>query len=367
VLGDIFTFGFSTYLPTNTQASIFTWASNNPDILHPRALTSKFFYLEGNTLGIYLFTLLPILYYYLSLAKVKKEKFIISFIIFIQSIAMVILGTKVATFGSLLIAIIMVVVYLLFLFLKQISLNKFYLSFVTIMIVILAFLLPISPAYINTQIDNANDTIVLEDDYLLQEGKEGAKAGEQLVPGTAEFNYFYINYFEDYGIKSNLASSIPKEYYSLYYNYKFDGKFWWDVLDLYPLEERTSGRQIETIFTKYKWEPTSTYTKFMGLGYTTFMNGSIVIETDFLMQMYLFGYFGSVLLLAPYIVVLFYGLIKVIMDFKNKFKYETIVFAMAYLIALGSAYTSGHTLDQYLTTSLIALIVSVLLRNVGNK
>jgi hypothetical protein len=41
---------------------------------HPRTLASKFFFNEGNTIGILLFMILPLLYYFFSISETKKEQ-----------------------------------------------------------------------------------------------------------------------------------------------------------------------------------------------------------------------------------------------------------------------------------------------------
>lgn len=366
ILGDIFLFGLSTYNYGCTKANIFTWFFGIYDKLHPRDLASKFYFPEGNTLGIYQFIILPILYYYLGVSNNRRDKFVFTATIVLQSLAMVILSTKVATYGTVLIPIASIFVYILFVILKEISLSKNYVITVLLITGIFGFIIPNSPAYVNTQIETANDVAVLNDNYLLEIAKNELN-DEGLVPGTAEFNYYYQHYFEDYGIKSKLISSVPKEYYIDYYNYVMDPKFWWDVLDLYPLEERCNGRQVQTIFNNYKWNSCDEYTKMMGMGYSTFMNGSFLIERDFVQQRYTLGYIGNFITLSPWIIVGLYGVVKLILNFSKKFKYKMVMFAMSYVIGIGASIMSGHTFDQYLTTTCMALVVSCLLTCINTK
>ena len=49
------------------------------------------------------------------------------------------------------------------------------------------------------------------------------------------------------------------------------------------------------------------------------------------------------------------------MTFKN------MIFAVSFCAGIGASYMSGHTLDQYLTTILMSLIVSVLLQSIFGK
>ena len=365
VLGDVFLFGLSTYNGTTTKASFINWFTGIYDSMHPRDVSSKFFFPEGNTLGIYLFILLFVNYCYLLKWKSRKGKIFASINIILQSLAMWIIGTKVATYGTLIAPVASLGVYILMLILKKEKLRPFFLVVCCVCALLSSIVFPYTPAYRNTKLNNANNTALMNDTSdLLEKAKQEAGGGD-LVPGTAEYNYYYINYFEDYGIRSKLISSIPSEYYLLYYQYTFDGKFWWDVLDLYPLEQRCNGRQMQTIFNNYKWNSTDTYTKFMGMGYSTFMNGSFLIERDFVQQRYTLGYVGVTLTMAPWALMALYGIYKIIRNFKKKFNFKICMLGLAYIAGIASAITSGHTLDQYLTISAMSLVAMILLKEVN--
>ena len=365
LLGDLFLFGLSTYNGTVTKAPFYMWFFGIYDKMHPRDVSSKFFFPEGNTLGIYLFILLIVNYCYLLKMKGKKWiSFSIATII-IQTISMWIIGTKVATYGTLIAPVAGLGVYVLMLLLKKEKLRPFYLITCCLCGLLSCLVFTYTPAYVNTKLNNANNTALLINTNDLLEQAKRESGGGNLVPGTAEYNYYYIHYFEDYGIKSKLISSIPTEYYLLYYQYTFDGKFWWDVLDLYPLEQRCNGRQMQTIFNNYKWNSTNMYTKFMGMGYSTFMNGSFLIERDFVQQRYTLGYVGVTLTMGPWILMGLYGVYRIITNFKRKFNFKIIMFGLAYCACLASAVASGHTLDQYLTISAISLVTMVLLKEVN--
>lgn len=363
ILGDLFLFGKSTYSVWNTHSSIFSWFGNIYDTVHPRELASKFFFPEGNTLGIYQFIILPILYYYLSFADKKNEKIILSFAIFSQSISMLILSTRIATYGAPLVAFWSFGLYLLFLVLKKVKLNKTFLAISLITGIISAAIIPYSPAYMNQVINSKNNAAVKNDDFLVRQTQDAMKG---LVPDDVNYNFALIHMFEVYALGkdngSKLLSSIPTEYYLSYYYYTFDPVFWMSVINDYPLEQRSDGRKFELIFNNYKWGMTNTYTKFMGMGYTTFMNGSILLEKDFAQQKYTLGYLGTIITLSPWILGLIYGIYCLFRNFKNMFNFKTSMFAFAYICGLVAAYTSGHTLDQYLTTTILALVLSVLLK-----
>jgi hypothetical protein len=66
--------------------------------------------------------------------------------------------------------------------------------------------------------------------------------------------------------------------------------------------------------------------------------------------------------MSPWLLIGLYGAFRIIKEFKSKFNYKTVTFGLSYCAGLGASYMSGHTLDQYLTTTLLALVVAVLLK-----
>ncbi|MCF0116158.1 MAG: O-antigen ligase family protein [Erysipelotrichaceae bacterium] len=367
LIGDLFVFGKSTYFGY-TVANFFSWFNGIYEAYHPRTLASKFFFNEGNTLGILLFMLLPLMFYWFSESEEKKEKIYLGGLILIQSLSMQILATRVATYGAVLIPIIFIAILIVdFLVKKFLNKEEVKLDLKTIGLCVLCTLiffaiLDFTPAVQNQKVDAVND-VALITNGAADEGRSTLKDGDELIPGTKEYNDFYIFMFETYGIKARYITSVPSMYYVDYYNYKFDPKFWVDVtfMDVY---DRVSGRQIQTIFMNYKYAKVSFIQKFLGMGYSTFMNGSIVLEQDFKQQIYTLGYIGEVLCVLPWILVVLWGVVMVLMRFNKLVNKEIMCYAFALVAALGCAYMSGHTLDQFVTTVFMSLVTSVLIRRI---
>lgn len=362
-LGDLFVFGKSTYYGY-TIANFFSWFNGIYIDNHPRELASKFFFNEGNTIGILMFGLLPLLYYFFSKAKNKKEKGLVLGLIVIHSLSMQILGTRVATYGAVIIPIIFIVLYVFDCFImKHQKLKVNIVALVGACAVLFYFILPYTPAIQNQKVDAINDLALLENG-VADEGREKLKDGEDLIPGTKEYLDFYTYMFEAYGIKGRYAQSIPSMYYADWYSYKHDPKFWCDMILDRPVEERCGGRQIQTIFMDYKYEELSGSEKILGMGYSTFMNGSILLEKDFTQQIYTLGYAGEILAIAPWVIVTCFGAVVVLIKWKTLMTLDTTVYAVSLVSMLGSAYMSGHTLDQFVTTCFMAMLVAILLNKV---
>ncbi|MCI5773557.1 MAG: O-antigen ligase family protein [Erysipelotrichaceae bacterium] len=362
-LGDVFVFGKSTYYGY-TIASFISWFTGIYENNHPRELASKFFFDEGNTIGILMFALLPLLYYFFSKATSKKEKIGVGALILVHSLSMQILGTRVATYGALLLPACFLVLYLFDCFIlknQKIKINVVALAGACT--IIFAMILPYTPAIQNQQVDAVNDLALL-DNGMADEGREAFTQETELIPGTAEFNQYYIFMFEQYGIKAKYAQSIPTMYYIDWYNYKFDPYFWCDMILNHEVEERVGGRQIQKIFMNYKYENITQGQKFLGMGYSTFMNGSILLEQDFVQQVYTLGYVGELLCCVPWVLTTLAGAILVLVKWQKLLKLDVMVYAMSVVAMLGAAYTSGHTLDQFVTTIFLAMLVAILLNRI---
>lgn len=362
-IGDLFIFGKSTYYQY-TVANFFSWFNGIYETYHPRELASKFFFNEGNTIGILMFALLPLLYYFFSKASSKKEKILVGILILIHSLSMQILATRVATYGAVLIPVCFLILYLFDCFImknQKIKINVVALT--SACIIIFAAILPFTPAIKNQQVDAINDLALL-DNGMADEGREAFAKDVDLIPGSVEFNQYYIFMFEQYGIRARYAQSIPTMYYIDWYNYKFDPYFWCDMILNHDVEERVGGRQIQKLFMDYKYANLSFEEKFLGMGYSTFMNGSILLEKDFVQQVYTLGYVGEVLCCLPWVAITAIGAILVLIKWKKLINLEVMCLAMAAVGIIGCAYTSGHTLDQFITSIFLAMLVAILLNRI---
>lgn len=360
-LSNLFVFGKSTYVG-DTQASILTWFTGIYEIHDPRTMASKFFFEEGNTIGIVLFMILPLMYYYFDQAKERKEKISIGTLIVIQSLSMIILSTKVATYGSIICAVVYLVIKFFCVFImRNAKLYKSTLIFSAAVMLMCGAILPYCPAVVNMQIDRANDQVVLDDNYMIEQGKDGV--GKDMQEAKTKWDPALVFQFEVYGIKSNLMSCIPKYYYLDWYPYKHDAYFWLDMLFNVPFYERVNGRQVQTLFIKYKWSetPNPAVDYALGLGYSNMMNGSLILEQDFVQQFYSFGYLGWPLIVGPWFVFLLYGVYKVLRYFKDNFREDILVFACSLCFGLVGAWMSGHTLDEYTSSVFMAFLIGVLL------
>ena len=344
--------GPSTYYAGNTLANFPTWFFGVYDTYNPKMLATKFYFSEGNTTGIILFSLYPLL---INLLIKAKHKWPIFLMVAIQGIAMYVLATRVATYG---VSLMLGLVLIMWLFLVVLRKSKFQLMNVVMLgslLLFFYFTLPLTPAVKNLEIDNRNDLTVSQNDNKLTEWK-GTINDEGLVPGSAEFNYYYQHIFEDY----YWLLTISNEYYKYYYPYVMDAKFYVDLIFEVDFYDRLSGRQFEQIFFDYKWNKLDSTQKLFGFGYTRFMNGSILLEKDFEMQKYTLGYLGMVILTFPWLILVALLGLKALYRFKYILDLDVLIPAVSIASILGGAYLSGHVLDQYFSSTFLAFYVGYL-------
>ena len=101
------------------------------------------------------------------------------------------------------------------------------------------------------------------------------------------------------------------------------------------------------------------------MGYSTFNAGSIVLERDFVMQVYLLGYAGELLLLGPWVALILYGVVMFLKYHREMLTLENVILAVSLGAGMGSAYLSGHMLDQFVTTVFAALLTAILLNHIA--
>ncbi|MDO4499697.1 MAG: O-antigen ligase family protein [Erysipelotrichaceae bacterium] len=365
-ISNLFVFGKSTYVGY-TYDNFLSWFSLPFDMydFHPRKYATKFFFEEGNTIGILMLMILPFLYYFLYKETNNKKKVALGSLIVIQSLAMIMLSTRIATYCSALIPAAMLAIYIVLLLLKIEKVQKLYICFLIFVTVLSGCIIPFGPAYQNQLIDAYDYGFIKNEEDQRTEARDLLKDAEGLVKWTDEWRDFYVYMFEDYSFLINVT---PPIYYTTWYSYEHDPEFWVDLIFDYELEERVSGRQIETIFTKYKWDELNNNQKLTGFSFGTFMRGGILIERDFVQQYYSYGPVGVVLLMGAWMVLVAYCGLKLLFGFKKgHWTYFNIITMMSICMGFLSSYMSGHVFDELTTSLFISLLFAYLLKTFNRK
>ena len=322
VCSNILEISLASYGGGTIKGNIFDWFFSNK--YGSQDLASKGWFNSANQISGLMFILLPICVYSL-FEKITKPR-IITIILLV--ISMIMLGTRVASYGWLLIFIMMIILYLFFaLIMKNIKFEwKNFLIIILIMIfgIFLTFNAPIVSANI---------------DHHESSEEELQKMRDEDVPTIKMLGYIGMN----------------EEYYKEIYPYKDHKEFWQYVLDDVAPTKRVGNRNSQTLVTN---DVAKTYENFprglFGLGYSRFINAKLYLEKDFVVHFYTIGIIGIILLLLPYVFIVIYGLFKSI---KNKKFNLFIVTALAILILpLGVSYFSGHIVDELIISLYLGFI-----------
>ena len=292
---------------------IFTYQGSAVDLLTCGLFPS------ANQIAIMLVILLPmnIYNYYKNNSTFNK------ILVFLQIISMIIVGTKVAALGAILIIIILFFTYLFFLLIKKVKLNiRFLKNYIFILIFSIIFLL-ISPFIAK-----------LKEDYNFKFDKTETEIKEAYNVLNEKLS---VTDFEKLMNDNNGIYRISTMFYELY-PIKLDPDFWLGIAKR-DSSLNNDYRVIKTDIIKRIVERNSNVAdKIFGVGYVlNFMD----LEVDYVYQYYLFGYFGLFVLVLQYPILYICKSIQFVFNRKT-FKYGNIVLILSPFFGMVCCYFSGH-------------------------
>lgn len=355
---DLFAISLGSY-GGMTEANFISWFTGGYEqFKDPKLLMSKGLYQSANVLGTLLFILLPLLYKILY--EVQKKWFIF-LLILLHSLCMMMIGTRVATFGVILIAIAVLGVYIICSILR---LAKFKLDF-TLMLGIIIFLAlgiyPNAPAIkyqnFNTQLlhnleeeENKNDSIHQMSNQLenLQEKATDEEGKKEILIAVLRENSQLLTF--------------PSVYYDESYPIEYDPDFWNFVVNQ-PFEKRSDARKLQRIFSNYKWDLMNEKEKFLGIGFSTLNTGNFIIEQDGWRQLYTLGIAGFLIFVVPYPILIFSSIFNALRRFKSIVNFSNLMLLLAIVGGMGAAYYSGHILEEFFTNLYLGFITMTLFLN----
>ncbi len=308
------------------KANFFAWFSNKGYI--PYDLASKGWFNSANQISGLMFILFTICLYSLCDKITKWRVITTSLTLF----AMIMLGTRVASYGWFLILIMMIVLYLIYSFVFKT--NKFEWKKFGLLLLILALgaVLMIKAPIVNTGTGYSD-----ADDKKMQS----------------------LNTNEDLEEKMKYSGTHPA-FYKEIYPYKEHRDFWVKVAEKVSPEKRVGNRNSQKLITQ---DVAKTYenvgTIFFGLGYSRFINAYLYLEQDFVVHYYTIGVFGIIIFLCPYLLIALYFMFQKIK--KKKFVLFDAVILAALILPLGISYLSGHIIDELIISLYLGFIAGYLL------
>lgn len=334
------------------EGNLFDWFSK--ESINFIKYASKGWFYSANKISALLAMLLPINIYFLLTEKKLKINFVI---VAGQIIAMIMLGTRVAAFGWVVLSLAMIILLFYSHYInKGLELDlKRLISFLA-MIAILALVLITSPIIKGRKYVS---------DYVADEKKQLSKSEMKKIEREINnlkndkvkaFVYIEKNMEEKFSLNPKFVEEL--------YPYKYDYKFWLNTFLLSP-EKRVGNRNLEILITDHIYDKVDDNNKYnFGISYSRFRSGGVYIENDFLVQFYTIGIFGILFLLVPYIALLLFVLIGLIKNYRKNANFLNLTLSMSLCVMLGVAVLSGHVLDELVVTIIAAFIIGYLLKNI---
>ena len=345
IIMNIFKISLTSYGGNNIiSANIFSWfVKNNYSF---EQLASKGFFYMANQISGVLILLFPINLYYL-IKTTKKTSIISSFCL---ALSMIMLGTRVATYGWILISF---AVFILWIFFAIIHKNKIQLTvkkiltyliliFILIIITLNAPLLKRNTSVDFEKLENQNLSTEIKDKF------QNIKEEDSLQ--------FIKEYSQKY--------SIPLVYIEDLYPYDNDYEFWIKTMKL-PYSERGGNRNLQNLITKRIYNLNQNrFDKYLGMGYSRFRNAQVYIEQDFVVHFYTLGIIGVVLFLFPYIAIASFAIIYMLIN--KKLRARTTILCLSVYLTLIISYFSGHVLDELIITIILGFVCGFILKDIFN-
>lgn len=296
---------------TNNMFDYFLYTGNY------RQLASRGWFDSANELSAILIMLLPIniyLYY-------KENKKFNLVMLFCQILSMIILGTRIAALGSVLVSFFSLLVYIIVQYINKKKLNYNFLKSTFIISIILTAFMTISP-FMFGKIENDFHVFSNSNATLFEEIDK-----EKENKTIADFIY-----------KNRYKFAINEAFLKLYPP-KNDIDFWKMIIKRDPAINNNSRVIKIDIISRIKERNNNKMDSLFGLGYTL---NFLDLERDYVNQYYIFGIFGIILFIVPYLITLFVNIFKLLFGFKKYFNFGNVLFIMSGCLGLLSAYLSGH-------------------------
>lgn len=316
IITNMFKISLSSYSENIIKYNIFEW---NKNIYYIESASKGYFTYANMTSLILLMMLIYNFYFFI------KDNFKYIILIFLISISMLMLGTRVSSVGGLLTLICLIICYLFFVIIKKEKFNKRLFLLLSV-IILWILLLPISPyKNRNTELNKHNN--VLNNNMDSNDTLEGEDLNDIKNNDTKQ------EYIESI-VNNDL---VPEYFYKVYYSYENDPDFWINLIENTKEKELTYRFLERKIIQRVKNINNNKLDTLFGLSNSRVQNIHN-IEMDFICQYYSFGIIGSIILLGIYLIMLIFNVINLL---KN-FNFLNFINLTANLLFCFCAYLTGN-------------------------
>lgn len=335
IISNLFIFSYGTYSDTKIKANIFEWFNLKTKYTY-KDLSSKGLFESANQISATLLMFLP----FIIVLNINNKGKVNALTLLCNILALLILGTKVAVFGILIVFLYTSLCYII--------LTKKFRNLTKLLPFILLYLclLPFNPTFSRI----SENKLVVEASLAMPT----TPSSESTSTDEPENNYIPESK-SDYILQHYIQNNVNGNFVLNRYPYQYDIDFWYDILtsdnplksDYRFLEEAMVKRVIEINNNKFDY--------LFGITYTRVQN-IFNIEKDFIMQYYSLGILGLIIVFIPYFIILLYCIVKL---FITKFKQINILLALSLIticMMFFISYYSGNLLNSLGFTIYFVLI-----------
>lgn len=358
VITNLLKISFGAYVTKIINYNVFDWFGRVYDYANFYDLSTRAYFSFANMISALLFGLTILLLYRLF----KDTSFKNISLLIVQMLAMFMLGTKVATMGFIISMVIMIIIYLFFAIIKKsqrFSLKPLIVCLSMTLLWIIIY--PYSPCYNRI---NGTTKIIKESKYSEELNQKKLLSVEELIKNSdiseknkIEYSFIIDNY-KKFGVSEQLV--IDK------YPASNDPDFWMSVFHE-PIQNRMDNRYIAEKLLKRIKEINNMKAQndLFGISYDV-MSKTAYLERDFLSHYYTLGIVGVILFLCPYLVIIVYLGITIIVD-RNKFTFKNVSLLCCVSIGILSSYFCGNTLDSLTFTIVYSFFLGQIINNIFAK
>lgn len=301
---------------------------------------------SANQISIILVMLLPVNIY--NLYNDKKIKNLL--LVILQVFSMIIVGTKVAAIGSIIILVGSILLYLFFIFIHNEKFNIKYFAMCMFILIFSTITFYISP-FRHMLFSNISFSSGISNESETQGNEEN---DEKFIYKSLDDD-LSDEEFKTLLEKNNGTFKIASIFYRMY-PIENDRIFWYTIAKRDKKLNNDYRILKINIIDRIEEKNNNRFDPILGLGYTiNFMD----IERDYVYQYYLFGIAGILLFIMPYLGLYIYNFNYAFN--KYNFRYEYCLCLISSLFGLILCYFSGHLFGW--TSPMLILSLTLCIEN----
>lgn len=344
IVGNTLCISYSSYGSGHTNVNWLHWLGSNLGDYTFEEMTSKgWFYMANQVSGI-MILLLPFNMY--DLITNKRKINVIS--TFLSILSMIMLGTRTSSYGWIIIALSVIIIYVVINHKMKIQFIKDKKIYPLVIISFIGLiLLTISP--ITRRI------------YKYEIGNVGEFGDRPEIRQEDDMDDVY-SYIE----KVYPSLLIQKPYIMDVYNYKYDPQFWYDTFDLIIKNGAIDNRDNQLLISKRIMELNKYKLKYKLFGYSfsRMRNAGLYMEHDVIVQMFTMGLLGLILLMGPYVAIFIFATVKVVKKMKKDVSFINLIFIMSLGMVMIVSILTSHIFDELFVTIYLGFICGYFLNEI---